>query len=209
MAPALSHLSEEEIKRLETENGFRQSVLAADMIDTFLDPERPFKLQPSHLRQLQKVAVEGIERIPGEWRPGKIMIEKSEHTPPPAHLVDAHVVEMCDYVNENFHLKSAFHLASYIMWRLNWIHPFEDGNGRTSRTLSYVVMCIKTGYKLPGKLTVPEQIQRNRQPYFEALEAADAAYRDRGEIDVSKMEALLQALLATQLVEVLNKAGGV
>jgi Fic family protein len=206
MAPAFSHLSEDDIKRLETENGFRQSELAIDMIEYYLDRERPFRLQPSHIQQLQSSAVEGIEQRPGEWRMGPIGIEKSEHSPPPAHMVPMHVAEMCDYVNAEFHEKSAFHLAAYIMWRLNWIHPFEDGNGRTSRTLSYVVLCIKTGYRIPGSPTVPDQIQRNRDPYFKALEAADAALKERQVIDVTDMEELLKRLLAFQLVSVLDKA---
>src|SRR6266436_4832213 len=54
---------------------------------------------------------------------------------------------------------------------------------------------------------IPDQIVDNRNPYFEALDAADAAYRD-GKIDVSKMEALLAALLAKQLAGFYQAAGG-
>ncbi|MBL8221394.1 MAG: Fic family protein, partial [Bryobacterales bacterium] len=28
-----------------------------------------------------------------------------------------------------------------VMWRLNWIHPFFGGNGRTARSASYLVLC--------------------------------------------------------------------
>jgi hypothetical protein len=37
------------------------------------------------------------------------------------------------------------------MWRTNWVHPFDDGNGRTARAASYLVLCVKLGYRLPGK----------------------------------------------------------
>jgi len=60
---------------------------------------------------------------------------------------------------------------------------------------------------LPGTPTIPDQIADNRTPYFEALDAADAAYRD-GRIDVSKMEALLATLLAKQLANFYQAAGG-
>jgi Fic family protein len=93
------------------------------------------------------------------------------------------------------------------MWRLNWIHPFADGNGRTSRIISYVVLSIRAGAVLPGTPTIPDQIVDNRNPYFEALDAADAAYRDE-KIDVSKMEELLGSLLATQLAGFYQAAGG-
>ena len=30
--------------------------------------------------------------------------------------------------NDNWDDSTPVHLASYVMWRLNWIHPFTDGN---------------------------------------------------------------------------------
>lgn len=93
------------------------------------------------------------------------------------------------------------------MWRLNWIHPFSDGNGRTSRITSYVVLSINIGCLLPGVTTIPDQIVENRGPYFKALEAADKAWV-AGRIDVSQMEELLERLLATQLYGVVETASG-
>ena len=94
------------------------------------------------------------------------------------------------------------------MWRLNWIHPFADGNGRTSRILSFVVLSIKTGHELLGTPSIPEQIVENRNPYFDALDAADLAFKNNDEIDVSKMEDLLSGMLAKQLTAIYHEAGG-
>jgi Fic family protein len=69
--------------------------------------------------------------------------------------------------------KSAVHLSAYTMWRLNWIHPFSDGNGRTSRIFSYILLSVKFGQYIPETMTIPDQIVANRKPYFEALESAD------------------------------------
>jgi hypothetical protein len=44
-------------------------------------------------------------------------------------------------------------------------------------------------------------------PYFDALDAADLAFRD-GKIDVSKMEELLASLLANQLAQFYKSVGG-
>lgn len=121
-----------------------------------------------------------------------------------AELVD----EMCDYVNDNWDTQSPLHLASYVMWRLNWIHPFEDGNGRTSRALSYLVLCVRTGYRLPGARTIPDRIAGNKFPYYGALDQADAAWKGAASVDVSKMEELLGDHLAGQLLEVFNAAKG-
>ena len=61
---------------------------------------------------------------PGKWRSGPVNISKSKHKPPASHLVPSLIQEMCDYVNDNFHEQTPLHLAAYVMWRLNWIHPF-------------------------------------------------------------------------------------
>lgn len=100
---------------------------------------------------------------------------------------------------------SALHLSAYMMWRLNWIHPFSGGNGRTSRATSYLVLCARLGYRVPGTNTIPEQIVANRQPYYAALDAADAAWAN-GMIEPSAMQALLEHALAIQLLSVLEAA---
>jgi Fic family protein len=102
----------------------------------------------------------------------------------------------------------ALHLAAYVMWRINWIHPFDDGNGRTARAASYLVLCVKLGYRLPGKRSLLDLIVDNKQPYYAALEAADAARADNNRIDVSALEGLLERLLAAHLVGVLEEAKG-
>jgi hypothetical protein len=60
---------------------------------------------------------------------------------------------------------------------------------------------------LPGTPTIPDQIVDNREPYFEALDAADLAFREGG-VDVLKMEELLGFLLANQLAQFYKSVGG-
>jgi Fic family protein len=91
---------------------------------------------------------------------------------------------------------------------MNWIHPFVDGNGRTARATSYLVLCVRLGSRLPGVNTIPDQISAQKAPYYEALEAADRAYSEDGEIKVTQMEAFLEGLLANQLVSILRAAKG-
>lgn len=81
----------------------------------------------------------------------------------------------CAIVNDRWEIATALHLAAYVLWRLNWIHPFVDGNGRTSRAVSYLVLCVKLGCPLPATRTIPERIAANKKRYYDALEMADAA----------------------------------
>lgn len=193
--------------RREIENGFRQYDLTLDVIRYYLEPERPFALRVPLILDLQKEAVEGIEAEAGKIRTNPVGIGKSKHTPPPPHLVQTHLTEFCEYINDNWHEKTAFYLAAYAMWRLNWIHPFSDGNGRTSRALSYALLGIKLGYVLPGSPTIPQQIEADNSHYIKALETADAAAVNGGE-DINEMEAMIRSMLAKQLLSIISAAGG-
>ena len=44
----------------ESYNVVRQFRKIAEMVDYFLDPERPFKLRPSHIATLHREALQGI-----------------------------------------------------------------------------------------------------------------------------------------------------
>ncbi|HEY1902884.1 MAG TPA: Fic family protein [Terracidiphilus sp.] len=192
------------LARQEALNGLRQFDAVIKMVESFLDPQRqPFKFRPSHLLHLHREALAGISSYAGNWRPSHIEIQGSRHTPPGAFEVPERIEELCDYINEKWQEKSPIHLASYAMWKLNWIHPFTDGNGRTSRAAAYMILCIRMGYVLPGKRTIPDQIAENKTPYYKALESADDAWQD-GRIDLTAMKDLLTSMLAEQLVAIMG-----
>jgi hypothetical protein len=64
------------------------------------------------------------------------------------------------------------------------------------------VLCTKTGFRLPGIPTIPEQIREDRTTYIEALEAADIAFVQLNKVDVSKLEKMLTQMLTNQLLGV-------
>lgn len=190
----------------EAENGLRQADLAIEFVRNFVkDDERPFKLRQGILMQLHAVVLEGIHIFAGTFRNGPAEIHGSHHEPPPAFRVADEVADMCEYVNENWD-KSALHLCAYVLWRLNWIHPFADGNGRTARALSYVVLSIKLDSLLPGTKTIPDLIAADKKPYYDALEAADMVLKEKKKIDVSQLEQMLSGMLAAQLLQATREA---
>jgi Fic family protein len=197
----------DEIARREAKNGLRQFTLALDIIRSHLkDAERPFKLRAGPILQLHQVALDGLHRLAGTYRNTPVKIHGSLHQPPEPAFVADEVQAMCEYVNENW-TKSAVHLAAYVLWKMNWIHPFADGNGRTARAISYVVMSIKLDSLLPGTPTIPEQIASDKSPYYNALEDADKAWAAE-RVDVSALESLLGDMLAQQLLNATKEAAG-
>ena len=197
-------LSEPQKARQEALNTLRQYDRMVEIINETLRQAQRFRLRPSAIQELNRISIRNIEAEAGRWRDVPIVIEGSNHQPPPAEEVPKHIDDLCEYVNDHWNDRSPFHLAAYVMWRLNWIHPFVDGNGRTTRALSYYVLCAGLGFHMPGVTTVAEMIAQNKDPYYKALEAADAAER-KGSLDVSEMEYLLSDLLAKQMVLALQR----
>lgn len=159
------------------------------------------------LLHLHRLALEGLRSFAGNYRPAGIEIGGSKHRPVGAHQVAQMVEELCDYVNDAWQSSTPLHLSAYVLWRLNWIHPFTDGNGRTARACSYLVLCLRLGYPLYGPNSIPAQIAVNKAPYYAALESADEAFA-QGRIDVAETESLLRSLLARQLLSALQIAEG-
>ncbi|MGC9420591.1 MAG: hypothetical protein ACP5EN_16630, partial [Rhodovulum sp.] len=93
---------EEERACREAANSLRQAARVNEIIWSTVDGERPFKLRPSMIQDLNRCAIEGLDVFAGNWRPGAVAITKSKHTPPKAHQVAEYVEELCDYVNDNW-----------------------------------------------------------------------------------------------------------
>jgi hypothetical protein len=70
-----------------------------------------------------------------------------------------------------------------------------------------LLLCLRLGYRLPGKKTIPEQIASDKTPYYKALEAADKEWVAK-KIDLSVLERFLGDLLANQLASVHDQATG-
>jgi Fic family protein len=120
----------------EAENGVRQFKTAMEVVKKHvLQPDNPFRLTQALILDLHEKALEGIHPLAGTYRNTIVNIGNSSHLPPRHAEVPDFVAEMCKYVNDNWGERCPIHLSAYVLWRMNWIHPFADGNGRTARIL--------------------------------------------------------------------------
>jgi Fic family protein len=183
---------------LEAENGVRQARRLAILIRDGLAAADEPVLTPATLDELNRLAVEGLVNSAGRVRNrSDLEISGSRHVPPPYEDVPRLVDEACAVVRQRWHEDPLF-LAAYVLWRVCWIHPFDDGNGRTARAASYLVLCVCLGFELPGRLPIPARIKHAPIAYTRALEAADSAWAN-GVLDVSAMQRLLAFYLEAQL----------
>jgi Fic family protein len=147
---------------------------------------------------LNASAVANISQFGGRFREEPIYLKG--YTPPHFSQVSHLMDQFISTVQENWFSWSEFVLASYVLWRLNWIHPFIEGNGRTARAACYFTLCAKSGGLPGGKISVPERIRCDRTPYYDALKEADQAWHN-GDLRFPKMEAYLARLLDEQVMD--------
>jgi Fic family protein len=149
------------------------------------------------LWSLNHAAVSNIAQFGGRYREDPIYV--GNHIPPHFKDVPNHMDRFFSMVHENWTLiEHPTFFPAYALWRLNWIHPFVEGNGRTARAACYYLLCLKHGALLPGRKTVPERIRENREEYYAALASADRAW-ENGQLNVTQLAEYLAVLLKAQL----------
>jgi Fic family protein len=121
------------------------------------------------------------------------------YTAPPWEEVPAHMESFHKELEEMWPTADAISVTAFALWKINWVHPFRNGNGRSARAFAYACLCLKIGIWLPGSETVIDLIMKNRDPYEVALRAADESYRKAGQADLASMREYVMMLLAKQL----------
>lgn len=142
--------------RLKEDNSARLGRYVLDVILTHIRDDSPLIVTPTLLCDLNRLAMRDIIDRAGFLRQVDLVILGSNHKPPPFQDVPKLVEECCQYLNGD--QETSTQLASYALWRTNWIHPFDDGNGRVSRALCYLVFCARERTIPSGRVTLPERI---------------------------------------------------
>ena len=140
--------SDDDVVALQARNGLLQfDEIRRLAASGWADPASVL-IDAATIQRLHLFATIDIFAFAGVVRDGDVGIGGTGHVPPPAHEVPGHLEDMIAYVRDNWSAKPV-HLCAYVLWRCNWIHPFFNGNGRTTRGLAYLVFLLRLGYE-PG-----------------------------------------------------------
>jgi cell filamentation protein, protein adenylyltransferase len=174
---------------------------AFEFVSTYLGQGAP--LTEGLIREIHKKLVEGVRggsAAPGEYRRTQNYVVNSAtqevvYTPPQAHDVPILMRELVTWLNEPGLVHPV--LASGVaQFQLVHIHPFLDGNGRTSRLLS--TLCLyRAGYDFKRLFTISEFYDRDRTAFYRAIQSV----REQ-DLDLSGWLEFFTEGLATQLDEV-------
>lgn len=187
--------------RLEAANGVEQiDYIAHLVLERGVD-----QVRESHVFELHRLAVDGIYPCGGQYRNAwrRVHISGSRHEVPHESQVPSLVPELLDYLNGQRTVMPALKRAAYALWRLNWIHPFAGGNGRTSRAIAYLIVCADMGSTVPGRPQMPTLIAQRRDEYLACLRAADGGVQETGTPQLDPMVEYVTDIVTQQMASAL------
>jgi len=174
---------------------------AFDFVSEYLKSGDP--ITEGLVREIHKRLVEGVRggaAAPGEYRRIQNYVVNSVtgetiYTPPPAHDVPIMMAELVNYLNSETETHPVL-MSGIAQFQLVHIHPFLDGNGRTSRLLS--TLCLyQAGYDFKRLFTISEYYDRDRATFYRAIQEV----RENNMDITGWLEFFIEGL-STQLAEV-------
>jgi Fic family protein/DNA-binding XRE family transcriptional regulator len=133
--------------------------------------ERNFPLNERELLSIHNLILRGI--IPedaGRYRRVQIMIKGSSHMPPQPYIVPKEMEDYFIWFEENKNKLHPIVLSAEMHQRLVTIHPFIDGNGRTSRLIMNLIL-LQNGYVIANIKGDYE----TRMNYYQSLETSQTS----------------------------------
>ena len=125
------------------------------------------QLDEDALFALHKIILKNInDTDAGYYRSANVMITGAVHIPPSGVKIQRLMNEFFEWYYKNKSKLSVAELAAWVHYKIVWIHPFIDGNGRTARLLMNLLL-IQKGYPPAVILNV------DRRKYYRLLKEAD------------------------------------
>jgi Fic family protein len=142
------------------------------------------------LKQIHASVLYGIDRDnAGQYRRVPVMIAGSKHLPPHPYLIQGLMDDYFLFYQSNKNTLHTVVLAAEMHERLVTIHPFIDGNGRTSRLIMNLFL-LQQGFPL----AIIGGDYDSRMAYYDALE----------KISVEQDKSSFILLIAKKVLEGLN-----
>ena len=129
---------------------------------------------------------------PTNYRDGQNIIRDSRtkgivYMPPEAKDVPTLMREMVNWISRSKEIPCPI-TAAIAHYQFATIHPYYDGNGRTARLLTTLIL-HHGGYDLKGLYSLEEYYARNLGAYYEAISVGESYnyYMGRAEADITKL----------------------
>lgn len=165
-----------------------------EMLERVFDHFEDISISENHILQLHKDMLsysDKDEGHKGQYKFGPNRVEAKDQSgnvvgvifdPTPPHLTPK---EMRDLINwyrwaETEKFKHPLILIANFVFEYLAIHPFQDGNGRTSRLLTNLMM-LQHGYKFSTLVSHEKLIEESKAEYYLALNKTQQSWKSEDE----------------------------
>jgi len=151
------------------------------------------KITEKHIETLHALVMgNGREHVQSsKYRDGQNVIRDARTKaiicmPPEAKDVNELMAALINWINYNKELPCPL-VAGIAHYQFATIHPYYDGNGRTARLLTTLILYLG-GYDLKGIYSLEEYYARNLGAYYNAISIGESHnyYMGRAESDITK-----------------------
>jgi len=140
---------------------------ALEYLHDLVDKNKKHTISEMLIRNLHQIIIQETDKEwAGRYRNANVVIGGAKHTPPDALQVPQKMRDLITWLNAQKNKTNIVELAALLHHKLVYIHPFFDGNGRTSR-LTMNLLLMQAGYPLVIIL------KNDRKKYYDALSKAD------------------------------------
>ncbi len=169
LPPSKEYLAQEVQNIIDACNKIKNSLLEGQTAELSVPKIKEYNALVLRNLELE----EGV--VPGEIRNRSVVV--GNYRAAPAKECEFLLEKFCRWLNEDFPLpeehRIAFHIIKAIAAHLYlvWIHPFDDGNGRTARLIELQIL-LSAGIPTPAAHLLSNHYNQTRRQYYLELSRA-------------------------------------
>ena len=177
-----------------------------DVLNTIHENYAYIPLRPNYILQLHRDLYRYSEKgIGGSFKNKQNYISATDSQgnsfvlfiPLPPYETPAAIEQICESYNRAIDTQEIdpLILIPVLIHDFLCIHPFNDGNGRMSRLLTTLLL-YRSGYYVGKYISLESKIARNKDLYYDALEASQHGWQEGTEDPTPFIKYLLSIILA-------------
>lgn len=177
-----------------------------DVLNTIQENYAYIPLRPSYILQLHRDLYRYSEKgIGGSFKNTQNYISATDaagntfvlFTPSPPYETPEAINMICDSYNRVLDTQEIdpLILIPVAIHDFLCVHPFNDGNGRMSRLLTTLLL-YRSGYHVGKYISLESKIAKNKDLYYDALEASQGGWYENADDPTPFIKYLLSVILA-------------
>lgn len=163
---------------------------ALDQVEKWIIKSNP--ITETTIKKIHAIVMSGGRKdaVPSPYRDGQNVIRDSNgsivYLPPEAQDIPRLMKELIAWIVQSVDIPAPI-VASIAHYQFATIHPYYDGNGRTARLLTTLILHTR-GYDLKGIYSLEEYYAKNLPDYYQAISIGPSHnyYMGRAQADITE-----------------------